>query len=99
MKKTLALVLVMVFVLVLTESVMAQSRTIVINPGPLYIVRVNGSIRELRTFQENGNLHLRFFNGQELLGEEIFDKDDVKVYDAYIENNGDWKDGYQKRYR
>ena len=98
MKKTLALVLV-IFGLLLAESVMAQSRTIVINPGPSYTVRVNGSIRELRTFQENGNLHLLFFNGQEVLGEEIFDKDDVKVYDAYIENNGDWKDGYQKRYR
>jgi hypothetical protein len=99
--KKIALVVFVVLILssVMVELAEATSQITIVNPGPFYSVRVNGQIRDLRTFEENGNLHLLFFKDQEFLGEEIFDKDNVKIYDSYTENNGDWLAGYQNKYR
>ena len=81
----------------------AHSASIVINPGPQYSISVGGQSRILRIFYEGDNLILRYFKDDnarlEFLGEEIFDKDGIKVHDSYLENNGMWPAGYEKRYR
>jgi hypothetical protein len=82
---------------------LAYPASIVINPGPEYSISVGGQSRILRVFYEGDNLILRFFKDDnarlEFLGEEIFDKDGIKVFDSYLENNGLWPAGYEKRYR
>jgi len=81
---------------------MAHSKLIIINPGSEYSVSVGGQSRIIRTFYEGDNFILRYFKDDnariEFLGEEIFDKDGFKVYDSYIENNGLWPKGYEKRF-
>lgn len=68
-----------------------------------HYVSVGGQSRIIRVSHEGNDLILRYFKDDnarlEFLGEEIFDKDGVKVYDSYIENNGMWPSGYEKRYR
>jgi hypothetical protein len=69
-----------------------------------FAVRVGGQCRILKVwFDKEGNQHLEYFkedsNHLILLGEEIFDQDDNKVSDSYIENNGDWPQGYNRRFR
>jgi hypothetical protein len=80
-----------------------SAQPVIINPGPEYSISVGGQSRILRVFYEGDNLILRFFKDDnsrlEFLGEEIFDKDGIKVHDSYLENNGMWPAGYEKRYR
>lgn len=81
---------------------LAYSASIIINPGPEYIVRVDGHLRILKVFYQGDNLILRFFTDDgkfQFLGEVIFDKDGVKIYDSYIEARGEWPAGYDKRFR
>jgi hypothetical protein len=101
-------ILIQIAVLVILWSllfylVFAYSASLVINPGPEYSISVGGQSRILRIFYEGDNLILRFFKDDnsrlEFLGEEIFDKDGVKVYDSYLENNGLWPKGYELRFR
>jgi len=101
MKKIAGIIFaVLILALVTVELAAAQRQSIRIIPGPLYTMRVNGQIREVQPFIDNeGNLHLLFFRGLECLGEEIFNKDNVKTNDTYLENNGDWSDGYQIWFR
>jgi len=71
--------------------------------SPEYSISVGGQSRILRVFFEGDNLILRYFKDDnarlEFLGEEIFDRDGIKVHDSYLENNGMWPAGYEKRYR
>ena len=91
-----------------------SGQSLVINPPPghkalwaggwpEYSISVGGQSRILRVSYEGDNLILRFFKDDnarlEFLGEEIFDKDGVKIYDSYLENNGLWPKGYELRYR
>ena len=71
---------------------------------PEYVVRVDGQLRTLKVwYDKEGLQHLEFFkedaNHIIFLGEEIFDQDDNKIYDSYIENNGEWPQGYNRRWR
>jgi hypothetical protein len=103
MKKIIIQILVLVILWTLFFYLAAYSASIVINPGPEYYISVGGQSRILRISHEGNDLILRYFKDDnarlEFLGEEIFDKDGVKVYDSYIENNGMWPAGYEKRYR
>lgn len=104
MRKIIIQILVLVILWILFFYLaFAHSASIITNPGPEYSVSVGGQSRIIRVFYEGDNLILRFFKDDnarlEFLGEEIFDQDGIKVYDNYIENNGMWPAGYEKRYR
>ncbi len=64
-----------------------------------YTVRVNGSLRVMRVDREQDGTHFRFFDDKRYLGEEIVDRDGVKVYDAYLENTGEWTQDYYLRFQ
>jgi hypothetical protein len=80
----------------------AYSAPIVINPGPEYVVRVGLNLRVLKVFYEKDNLILRYFSDdakREFLGEQIFDKDNIKIHDSYLEGRGEFPKGFELRYR
>jgi len=102
MRKIIIQVAILVILWTLFFYLAAHSASIVINPGPEYVVRVDGHLRILKVFYEGQNLILRFFsdNGKfEFLGEQIFDGDNVKIYDSYLEGRGEFQKGFEMRYR
>lgn len=72
--------------------------------GADHYVSVGGQSRIVKVwFDKEGYQHLEYFKDDSariiFLGEEIFDRDDVKVYDSYIENTGDWPKGYNRKWK
>jgi len=102
-KITIQLAILIILLTLFFYLAFAHSASVVINPGPEYSISVGGQSRIIRVFYEGNNLILRFFKDDnarlEFLGEMIFDKDGIKVYDSYLEGRGELPKGFEKRYR
>lgn len=104
MKKILATAMVLISVLAIAGTAIGEKTFSIVSPTRT--VTVNGQVRFLQVSYEKDGASMymvyRFFGDAactQFLGEEWFDKDGTKVSDSYLENNGDWRDGYQKAYR
>jgi hypothetical protein len=97
MKKAILIVMLFFFLSILGIPINAAF-------GTDHYVSVGGQSRIVKVwYDKEGYQHLEYFKDDSariiLLGEEIFDRDDVKVYDNYIENTGDWPKGYNRKWR
>lgn len=70
--------------------------------GHDYWVQVEGQMRLIKVHWDKDGQHLEYFKDDAghivFLGEEVF-QDDLKISDSYIENNGAWPKGYNRRFR